>query len=441
MRIVLGLNAGKKALCENRGINFEVPEVLLERTNEIFGTSLSVYETVELIVNQVRTRKDEAIKELSEKLDGTTFDSLEISCSDVSNAYEQVSTEVVEALKLAEARIRKFHENTVPKSWHDSNEGYGQLINPVGRVGAYVPGGPAAYPSTVLMTTVPAKVSGVNEVFICTPPTTNGAPNPIVLVAADIAGVDRIFTIGGAQAIAAMAYGTESVPKADVICGPGNVFVTLAKKIVFGDVGIDGLYGPTETVIIADEFANPTLCAVDLLAQAEHDQLAAPVLITTSKDFASQVSDELYLRLERLDRKIIALEAIKNRGMIVVVNDLEEAFDLSNEFAPEHVSLAVKNPYDKAKYIKNAGAIFLGEFSHEVIGDYVAGPSHVMPTGGTARFSSGINVNSFLKISPLVGVGKDVARKLSSAASVIARAEGLTAHAEAAEVRDEILGE
>ena len=441
MRIVLGLNAGKKALCENRGINFEVPEVLLERTNEIFGTSLSVYETVELIVNQVRTRKDEAIKELSEKLDGTTFDSLEISCSDVSNAYEQVSTEVVEALKLAEARIRKFHENTVPKSWHDSNEGYGQLINPVGRVGAYVPGGPAAYPSTVLMTTVPAKVSGVNEVFICTPPTTNGAPNPIVLVAADIAGVDRIFTIGGAQAIAAMAYGTESVPKADVICGPGNVFVTLAKKIVFGDVGIDGLYGPTETVIIADEFANPTLCAVDLLAQAEHDQLAAPVLITTSRDFARQVFDEVYLRLERLDRKKIALESIKNRGMIVVVSDLDEAFKLSNDFAPEHVSLAVQKPYEKAKYIKNAGAIFLGEFSHEVLGDYVAGPSHVMPTGGTARFSSGLNVNSFLKISPLIAVDKDVARELSLTASLIARAEGLTAHAEAAEVRDEILGE
>lgn len=441
MRILQGQDAARKVLCENRGIDFEVPEVLLRRTNEIFGRTLSTYETVELIITEVRNRKDEALKELSEKLDGTTIDSFEISPADISNAYQQVPTEVVEALKLAERRIRKFHESSVPQSWHDSNEGYGQMVNPVGRVGTYVPGGTAAYPSTVLMTTVPAKVAGVNDVLICTPPSIDGVPKPIVLVAADIAGVDRIFSIGGAQAVAAMAYGTESVPKVDVICGPGNVFVTLAKKIVFGDVGIDGLYGPTETAIIADEFANPTLCAVDLLAQAEHDQLATPVLITTSKELAKKVLDEIYVRIERLDRKNIIQEAIKNRGVIAVVKDLDEAFNLSNEFAPEHVSLAVKNPLESAKTIKNAGAIFLGEFSHEVLGDYVAGPSHVMPTGGTARFSSGINVNSFLKISPVVALDRTVARELSSAASLIARAEGLTAHAEAAEVRDEMLGD
>ena len=318
-------------------------------------------------------------------------------------------------------------------------EGYGQVVNAVERVGAYVPGGTARYPSTILMTTIPARVAGVDEVVVCTPAGNDGAPSPVVLVAADVAGADRVYGIGGAQAVAAMAYGTETVPKVDVICGPGNVFVTLAKKLVYGDVGIDGLYGPTETVVIADGSANPTLCAADLLAQAEHDELATPVLITTSEELAGAVVREIEVRLERLDRKSIAGEAIRGRGAIALVDDLDEAFELSNLFAPEHVSLVVSQPRSYLDRVRNAGAVFLGEFSHEVLGDYVAGPSHVMPTGGTARFGSGIGVHSFVKISPVVAVDEAASQALSGAASLVARAEGLTAHAEAAEVRDELL--
>ena len=261
----------------------------------------------------------------------------------------------------------------------------------------------------------------------------------MVLVAADIAGVDRVFRIGGAQAIGAMAYGTETVPRVDIVCGPGNIFVTLAKKLLFGDVGIDGLYGPTETVLVADDSANPTLCAADLLAQAEHDVLAMPVLITTSERLADAVEREALARIERLERSEIAKAAMDGQGCIAVVQDLEEALDLANEFAPEHLSLMIREPWRYVGRVRNAGAVFLGDFSHEVLGDYVAGPSHVMPTGGTARFSSGLGVHSFVKISPIVALDNDASRDLAEVASVIARAEGFTAHAEAAEVRQELL--
>ena len=260
----------------------------------------------------------------------------------------------------------------------------------------------------------------------------------MVLVAADIAGVDRVFAIGGAQAIAAMAYGTASVPPADMICGPGNLFVTLAKKHLFGEVGIDGLYGPTETLVVADETANPTLCAADLLAQAEHDVMAMPVLITTSRRLAEQVDREVRVRLERLDRAAIAREAVEARGWIAVVDDLVEAVDLANEFAPEHLSLMVDEPWSYVGRVRNAGAVFVGESSHEVLGDYVGGPSHVMPTGGTARFSSGLGVHSFVKVSPVLALDDRTSSDLAGPAALIARAEGLTAHAEAAELRDEL---
>ena len=439
MRVLRGLEAAKRVLGENRGLQLDVPMEVLERTAEAFGRKLSAIEAVELIVSDVRNRGDAAVREITAKLDGAEPDRLEVSPADIVAAYDSVPTEVVEALNVAAGRVRRFHETSAPKDWHDEAEGYGQAVNPVGTAGAYVPGGTARYPSTVLMTAIPARVAGVDEVVVCTPAGNGGAPSPVVLVAADVAGVDRVFGIGGAQAIAAMAYGTETVPKVDVICGPGNVFVTLAKKLLYGEVGIDGLYGPTETVIIADEAANPTLCAADLLAQAEHDELATPVLITTSEELAGEVVREVKIRLERLERKSIAGEAIRGRGAVVIVNDLEAAFELSNEFAPEHVSLVVKRPRDHLKRVKNAGAVFLGEFSHEVLGDYVAGPSHVMPTGGTARFGSGIGVHSFVKISPVVAVDNEKSRELSKSAALVARAEGLTAHAEAAEVRDEIL--
>ena len=439
MKIIRGLDTAMKALCEGRGLGFDVPLEVLARTADVFGRKLSAVEAVELIISQVRERGDAAVREITVKLDGTAPDPFEVSRADIAAAYDQVPDEVVEALEVAAGRVRRFHQASAPKAWHDESEGYGQVVNPVGRAGAYVPGSTARYPSTVLMTAVPAKVAGVDEVIVCTPPHNGGQPSPVVLVATDIAGVDRVFSIGGAQAIAAMAYGTETVPRADVICGPGNVFVTLAKKLVYGDVGIDGLYGPTETVIIADEHANPTLCAADLLAQAEHDALATPVLITTSQDLADTVVREIEIRLERLERRTVAAAAIRSRGSVAVVDGLEEAFDLANAFAPEHVSLAIANPKAYLGKIRNAGAVFLGEFSHEVLGDYVAGPSHVMPTGGTARFNSGIDVRSFVKISPVVAVNDKLSRELASAASVVARAEGLTAHAEAAEIREELL--
>ena len=439
MRLIRGLEAAKRALCERRGLDLDVPAEVLEHTARALGRNLSLVEAVDHIIGDVRSRGDAAVREITAAIDGAGPSRLEVSAADIAAAYASVPAEVVEALKMAADRIHSFHEASAPRGWHDEVEGYGQVVNPVERVGAYVPGGTARYPSTILMTTIPARVAGVDEVVVCTPSENGDTPSPVVLVAADVAGVDRVYGIGGAQAIAAMAYGTETVPKVDVICGPGNVFVTLAKKLVYGEVGIDGLYGPTETVVIADESANPTLCAADLLAQAEHDELATPVLITTSEELAGAVVRETEVRLERLDRKSIAGEAIRGRGVVVVVDDLDEAFELSNLFAPEHVSLVVSRPRAHLDRVRNAGAVFLGEFSHEVLGDYVAGPSHVMPTGGTARFGSGIGVHSFVKISPVVAVGEAVSQALSGAASLVARAEGLTAHAEAAEIRNELL--
>ena len=321
----------------------------------------------------------------------------------------------------------------------DFGAGYGALSTPCETAGVYVPGGSAPLPSTVLMTAIPARVAGVRNVVLCSPAGESGLPDPTVLAAARIADVDRVFAIGGAQAIAAMAYGTESVPAVDiVVCGPGNVFVTLAKKMVYGDVGIDGLYGPTETLIVADELANPTLCAADMLAQAEHDPMARAVLVCTSRDLAERVSSEIETRLQRLERKSVARAAIEGQSCIAVVDSLDEAIDLANWFAPEHMCLSVSDPWTWVGRVKHTGALFIGEFSHEVLGDYVAGPSHVMPTSGTARFNSGVGVHTFLKSIPVIALSDQDSIDLSQAAAIVARAEGLTAHAEAAEIRLEL---
>ena len=298
---------------------------------------------------------DDAVRELTRRLDGVELEEIEVPHSAVSDAYDLVPSEVVEALKLSARRVREFHEASRPRGWMDRGRGYGAAVNPVGSVGAYIPGGTASYPSTVLMTVIPARVAGVEEVSVCTPAGRGGAPPPVVLAAAGIAGADRIYRIGGAQAIAAMAYGTESVRRQDMICGPGNLFVTLAKKLLFGDVGIDGLYGPTETVIVADESANPTLCAADLLAQAEHDVLAAAVLITTSEGLADAVRSEVELRLRRLERGVVARAAMENRGCIAIVDSLREALDLVNDYAPEHLSLMVQEPSQYVDRVRNAG--------------------------------------------------------------------------------------
>ena len=440
MNVVTGMAEARRVLLRSRGIGWQqVSPDFQERTREAFGESLAPTQVVDLILGQVRDRGDDAVLEISHKLDGVEGSRIEVPPSAVKRARHSVSDDVVEALALAAGRIHQFHEASRTRSWMDFAQGYGQIVRPLHRVGVYVPGGTARYPSTVLMTVIPARVAGVKEVIVCTPPKDGGPPDPVVLAAADIAGVDRVFSIGGAQAIAAMAYGTDTVPSVDMVCGPGNIFVTLAKKLLFGEVGIDGLYGPTETVLIADETANPTLCAADLLAQAEHDIQAMPVLITTSGPLAQAVDREAQMRVDRLERRDIAREAMRKQGCIAIVDDLDEAFRLSNELAPEHLSLMLREPWNHVGRVRNAGAVFLGEFSYEVLGDYVAGPSHVMPTGGTARFQSGLGVHTFLKISPIVALDDSTSSELAKAASLIARAEGFTAHAEAAEVRHEML--
>ena len=438
MRIVRGLEDARQALCEGRGLGLDdVPQSLLDGIARIFGEALTPLQVVERIVRRVRADGDAAVREFTELIDGAVPDCLEAPRSAILDARNQTDPQVVEALEAAAERIRTFHETCLTRGWTDYGAGYGQIVNAVGSAGAYIPGGTALYPSTVLMTGIPAKVAGVEQVVMCTPTKDGELPDPAVLAAADIAGIDRVFCIGGAQAVAAMAYGTESVPRVDIICGPGNLFVTLAKKLVYGDVGIDGLYGPTETVVIGDGTSNATLCAVDMLAQAEHDALARPVLITTSERLAEAVDAEVSARLERLDRSAIARASTNEQGCIAVVDSMDDALELANEFAPEHLCLMMQDGWEHLGKIRNAGAVFIGDFSHEVLGDYVAGPSHVMPTAGTARFNSGLGVHSFVKVSPVVALSRETSAEISKAASVLGRVEGLTAHAEAAEIREE----
>lgn len=440
MMVVHGAAKAAEVLRDRRESQHEeLPPGLLATSSRALGQPVdSVDDFARVVLARVRDGGDRAVRELTEKLDGQDPGDLEVTRSAIAEAYEQVPDAVVEALRLAAERAREFHRRSLPAGWFDEGKGYGEVFNAVGRAGAYVPAGSAPLPSTAIMTIVPARVAGVPEVIAVTPPGPDGSPDPSVLVAADIAGVDRVFGIGGAQAIAAMAYGTETVPAVDMLCGPGNVFVTAAKKMLFGEVGIDGLYGPTETLVVADGSANPTLCAADLLAQAEHDVMATPILVTTSADLAEDVRRELEVRAGRLERGATALQAVEGRGCIAVVDSLDEAIEIANDFAPEHVSLMVEDARAHVDSITSAGAIFAGELSHEVLGDYVAGPSHVMPTGGTARFGSGLNVRSFLKVSPVVALDDEQSLELGRAAATIGRAEGLTAHAEAAEIREEL---
>ena len=309
------------------------------------------------------------------------------------------------------------------------------MWKPIDSVGLYVPGGKAAYPSTVLMIGIPAQVAGVKNLVLCTPPSNNGNPEDSTLVAADIIGITNIYKIGGVQAIGAMAFGTETIPKVDKICGPGNMFVTIAKKEVIGTVDIDGIFGPTETVIIADETTNPTICAADLIAQAEHDELASPILLTTSRSLAENVKKELAKQITNLKKQTIIEKSLENQGLIALVQNVSEAITLANEIAPEHLCLLVKTPEIYLNKIKNAGGIFVGEYSPEVLGDYIAGPSHVMPTGGTARYRSCLGVYDFIKSTPIVKITRSGYQDLAKTAEIIANAEGLTAHASALSIR------
>ncbi len=420
---------------ENLWESFTATPRMAIQIKQVFGEELSPQEVVERIINEVRNKGDKALFDYTWKLDNVALDSMEVSKKEITAAYNKVDKELISAFQLAAKRIHDFHfmgerkVGIVP-----INKYLRQQIRPLGRVGLYVPGGTAAYPSTVLMMAIPAKVAGVKEIIMVSPPAKDGMIPAATLVAADIAEVSRIFKIGGAQAIAALAFSTESIPRVDKICGPGNIFVTLAKKKVYGVVAIDGLQGPSEIVIVADETANPVLCTADLLAQAEHDPLASVILITTSSRLLEQVEKELAMQLGKLSRTSIAAQAI-NRGLIVLVDSIAQAIELANLFAPEHLSVMASNAPSLIPKIHNAGCIFVGEDSPVVLGDYVAGPSHVLPTGGSARFSSPLGVEDFLKVSNVIALDEPTMQELSQAAMVIARAEGLDAHAQALEKR------
>jgi histidinol dehydrogenase len=433
---VKGFKKAKQLLTrENFWESFTTPPRLRAQIKHVFGEELAVQEVVDRIIGEVRDKGDKALFDYTKKLDGVRLDSLEVDRREVAAAHNIIDLELVLALEFAAKRIRDFHvacghkAGLIPIDKHLK-----QQIQPLQRVGLYVPGGTAAYPSTVLMMAIPAKVAGVGEIIMVSPPAKDGRVPASTLVAADIAKVNRIFKIGGAQAIAALAYGTASVPRVDKICGPGNIFVTLAKKMVYGAVDIDGLEGPSEIVIVADEKANPALCAADLLAQAEHDPLASVILITTSADLADRVDQEIEIQLGKLKRRSTARTAIDN-GMIVLVDDMAQAVELVNLFAPEHLSIMTSDASALIPKIRNAGCIFVGEDSPVVLGDYVAGPSHVLPTGGSARFGSPLGVADFLKVSNIIALDKPAIRELSQAAVVIAKAEGLDAHARAIERR------
>jgi histidinol dehydrogenase len=411
---------------------FKLAEEVLARraSTEFYDNSLEP--EVRQIIDEVRGGGDAALFGCTLKFDRVKLSSLEVNKQQIKDAYRRVDKELISALKLAAERIGTFHRKQKDML---AKPVAGQLVRPLERVGVYAPGGTASYPSTVLMTAVPAKIAGVKEVILATPPRPDGTVSPATLVAADIAGVDRIFSIGGAQAIAALAFGTDSVPAVDKICGPGNIFVVLAKELVYGVVDIDGLPGPSEVIVIADETANPAYCAADLLAQAEHDPLASAILITTSKRLANEVNQEVEKQLKGLERRAIAAESLRKQGVIAVVADIDQAVDLANLYAPEHLCLMVKDADALVKRLTNAGCIVTGESATVVLGDYVFGPSHVLPTGATARFGSPLNVLDFVKFTSLLNVDKATLKKLGKAAATIARAEGLEAHARAVEKR------
>ena len=392
--------------------------------------------TVRQIIDDVRERGDAALFYYTEKFDGVKLTSLEVDRQLIDTAYRGIDKELLAAMKLAAERITAYHLEQKQKLWQENRGSkLGWLIRPLRSVGVHVPGFSAPLPSSLLMTAVPARVAGVEEVILMTPPQSNGQVSPITLAAARIAKVDRVFSVGGAQSIAALAFGTESVPGVDKVCGPGNIFVSLAKKMVFGAVGIDGLYGPSEVIIIADETANAEYAAADLLAQAEHGSLASAILITTSRKVADNVNREIEKQLETLQRRDITAESLEKKGLIAVVKSVDEGIELANLYAPEHLCLLVADATSYVENVKNAGCLFVGENSIEALVDYVAGPSHVLPTGGTARFGSGLNILDFVKLISLVKTDKTDIKQLGRAAAVIAKAEGLDAHARAVEKR------
>ncbi len=414
-------------------------ESLLKRSPNSYG---EYEETVNEMIRQVRARGDEALFEYTQKFDGCrlTAETVKVSQEEIRQAYREVSPEFLEVMKKSAANITRFHEKQLHNSWFLPEENgtiLGQKITPIAVSGVYVPGGKAPYPSSVLMNVLPARVAGVPRIIMTTPPGPDGKVNPNILAAADIAGVNEIYKAGGAQAIAAMAFGTESIPKVDKITGPGNIFVALAKKACFGYVSIDSIAGPSEILVLADESATPGYVAADLLSQAEHDEMASAILITTSKDLADRVSEEVTALTGRLSRKEIIEKSLENYGYILIAKDMDEALCAVNEIASEHLEILTQNPFEIMTKVKNAGAIFLGEYSSEPLGDYFAGPNHILPTNGTARFFSPLNVDDFLKKTSIISYSREALSKVHKQIEMFAEEEGLTAHANSIRVRFE----
>ena len=412
---------------------------LLKRSPNNYGQ----YEaTVDEIIENVKTNKDKAVFGYTLKFDkyALSKDNIRVTKEEIAEAYTKLDPKLVEVIRKSADNIRAFHTKQLRNSWFDAKEDgtiLGMKITALQRVGVYVPGGKAAYPSSVLMNVVPAKVAGVDEIIMTTPPGADGTVNPGTLVAADIAGVDTIYKVGGAQAIAALAFGTESIPKVDKITGPGNIFVALAKKAVYGYVSIDSIAGPSEILVLADETANPRYVAADLLSQAEHDELASAILITTSKELAEKVSDEVTNFTNQLSRKPIIEKSLENYGYILVADNMDDAIEAVNEIASEHLELLTRNPFDTMTRIRNAGAIFLGEYASEPLGDYFAGPNHILPTNGTAKFFSPVNVDDFIKKTSIISYSRPALEKVHKDIELFAESEGLTAHANSIKVRFE----
>ena len=412
---------------------------LLKRSPNNYGQ----YETVVAdIIAQVREKGDEAVFALTSKFDHCeiTTDTLKVTKEEIEEAYAQAGSDFVDVMQKSAENIRLFHEKQLRSSWFDPRPDgtiLGMKMLPIATAGVYVPGGKAAYPSSVLMNVIPAKVAGVERIIMLTPPGADGKVNPGTLAAANIAGVDEIYKAGGAQAIAAMAFGTESIPKVDKITGPGNIFVALAKKACFGYVSIDSIAGPSEILVIADETANPRYVAADLLSQAEHDELASAILITTSESTAAKVSEEIDGFLSSLSRSDTIRKSLDNYGYILIADSLDSAIDTANEIASEHLEILTKDPYSVMTKIRNAGAIFLGEYSSEPLGDYFAGPNHVLPTNGTAKFFSPLNVDDFMKKTSIISYSREALEKVHKDIELFAEREGLTAHANSIKVRFE----
>jgi histidinol dehydrogenase len=431
--------AKETILRRERALEPEIPAGLQASLDEMFGRGATPAGAVAHILDDVRRRGDSALREWTLQIDGVQLDRFQVEKGAIETAVSRLPIPLYEALNTAVARIRAFHEKQPLPDWTTDEMGgvLGQRVTPIQRVGVYVPGGAAPLPSSLLMSVIPAQVAGVPEIVVATPPGKDGRVSDVILVAAAICGVEEVYTLGGAQAIAALAFGAESVPRVDKVVGAGGLFTTLAKRQVYGIVGVDGLYGPTETVVVADDTADPAWVAADMLAQAEHDPLATAILFTPSRALAEGVQNEIGRQMETLSRAETIAQSLAGQGGVVLTADVDEACRLASDFAAEHTCIATQNPEDYVDKIPNAGGLFVGERSFEVLGDYVAGPSHVMPTGATARFASPLNVLDFVKISSIVHLDDETSARLSAIAATIADAEALTAHAAAARKRVE----